>query len=247
MLPSMAGAESYWLSVGSSNNDPRIVASHFTHTISEGGLVPRFIRGDRGSENVVIAGIQRFFHRQNNDNGLSSFQFGTSVRNQRIEAWWSVFRRNRANFWINFFKDICDQQIYDPSIKWQLDLFRYCFIGLVQTELNETVELWNHHRIRKVRNAECPSGRPHMLYSLPNNYGGEECSTPMVVRDLNLAEEHVSPELFLTSISSRHFSIKLRVNVSCNNFSLLPSFKFDLKDFVYKSTALLRINVRGVY
>jgi len=186
-----------WLSVGSSNNDPRIVASHFTGAIYEGGLVPRFIRADRGSENIVIAGIQRFFHRENNDNGLSSFQFGTSVRNQRIEAWWSVFRRNRANFWINYFKDMCDQQIYDPSIKWQLDLFRYCFIGLVQTELDETVELWNHHRIRKVRNSECPSGRPNVLYSLPGNYGGEECSTLVSVGDLNLAEEHVSPELFL--------------------------------------------------
>eukprot|EP00111_Clytia_hemisphaerica_P020283 TCONS_00059777-protein len=186
-----------WLSVGSSNNNPRMMASHFTRAVSEAGLVPRFVRGDRGGENVVIAGIQRFFHRQHDDDGFSSFQFGSSIRNQRIEAWWSVFRRNRANFWINFFKDMCDQQIYDPSIQWQLDLFRYCFLGLVQTELDETLELWNHHRIRPVRNSECPSGLPFLLYTLPNEYGGEESGMPLSIGDFNLSLDHVSAELFL--------------------------------------------------
>ena len=104
-----------WLVVGSTNNDPKVVASYFTNTISLLGHLPKFIRGDRGSENVVIAGIQRFFNRDNIDNGVSSFQFGTSVRNQRIEAWWSIFRRNRANFWINFFKDMCCLLYTSPS------------------------------------------------------------------------------------------------------------------------------------
>ena len=163
-----------WLSVGSTNNDPKVVASYFIGTISQLELRPKCMRSDRGSENVVISGIQRFFNRGNVDGGLSSFQYGTSVRNQRIESWWSIFRRNRANFWMNFFKDMCDQLLYDPSVLWEVSLFRYCFIGIVQTELDETLELWNNHRIRKVRNSECPSGRPNVLYLLPNLNGGRD-------------------------------------------------------------------------
>lgn len=186
-----------WLAVGSTNNDPRVVGSYFMEIISRLDFTSKFIRADRGSENVVIAGIQRYFNRGNTDGGLSSFQFGTSVRNQRIESWWSIFRRNRANFWINFFKDMCDQLIYDPSVLWEVSLLRYCFIGILQTELDETLELWNNHRIRKVRNSECPSGRPNILYSLPDNNGGEDCKVPLPLNDVISAQQHVTPGPFL--------------------------------------------------
>lgn len=46
--------------------------------------VPRIIRADNGTENVVIAGLQRFFHADDSDAfaGEKSFMYGKSVTNQ---------------------------------------------------------------------------------------------------------------------------------------------------------------------
>ena len=46
--------------------------------------VPRIIRADNGTENVVIAGLQRFFRADDSDAfaGGKSFMYGKSVTNQ---------------------------------------------------------------------------------------------------------------------------------------------------------------------
>ena len=46
--------------------------------------VPRIIRADNGTENVVIAGLQRFFRADDSDAfaGEKSFMYGKSVTNQ---------------------------------------------------------------------------------------------------------------------------------------------------------------------
>ena len=52
------------------------------------------VRSDRGTENVVFAGIQQYFRHNDTDQfaGRNSFRYGTSTANQRIEAWWSQLR-----------------------------------------------------------------------------------------------------------------------------------------------------------
>ena len=49
--------------------------------------VPRKIVADWGTENVNIAGSQRFLRQNHSDNlsGYHSFQFGESITNQRME------------------------------------------------------------------------------------------------------------------------------------------------------------------
>ena len=156
-----------WLNVSSSNNNPRNIAFHFVNCVETFGIVPRLVRSDRGSENISLGGIQRFFRRRFNDSSSkhSSFQFGKSTMNQRIEAWWSIFRRSRCNWWINFFKDLCEEEAsLDLSIDSHLQCLRFCFMPILQAEMDETKRLWNTHRIRKVRNSECPAGRPDALF-----------------------------------------------------------------------------------
>ena len=48
------------------------------------GGVPRCVRGDRGTENVNICALQRFFRRDGTDPmaGEKSFLYGRSVSNQ---------------------------------------------------------------------------------------------------------------------------------------------------------------------
>ena len=66
------------------------------------------VRSDRGSENVILTVIQQNFQHNDTDQFASrnSFRYDTLTINQRIEAWWSQLRRHRANWWVNFFKDM---------------------------------------------------------------------------------------------------------------------------------------------
>ena len=111
-----------WLNVGPGNNDPKVIGAYFLNTISSLSNVPRLVRADRGSENIILGGMQRFFRRNHVDSlaGWNSFRYGTSTSNQRIESWWSQCRRSRMNWWINYFKDLRDRGIFDVSLNYQL-------------------------------------------------------------------------------------------------------------------------------
>ena len=80
-------------------------------------IVPQALRADRGSENVLIGGLQRLFRSEHGDafSGVRSFRYGSSTATLRIEAWWSILRRSRTNWWINYIKDMIDEGIFDSS------------------------------------------------------------------------------------------------------------------------------------
>ena len=48
---------------------------------------------------------------------------------------------------------------------------RVCFSYLVQKELDEVKESWNHHHISRSRQAVVPNGKPVLLFSTPEVYG----------------------------------------------------------------------------
>ena len=116
-----------WLEVSRSNKDPTIVGKYFLDCIHQFNGAPRAIRADRGVENTIIAGIQRYFHNFEN----SSFLFGKSTSNQRIEAGWSFFRRRFLQIWMNLFKDMRDEGLYDDSNVFHVEclVFRMCYQG----------------------------------------------------------------------------------------------------------------------
>ena len=155
-----------WLKVLASNNNPKMIGTLYLTYVSQSKITPRLVRSTKASENIIIAGLQRSFLRSTNF-ANSSFRFGSSTANQRIESWWSIMRISRLNWWINFFKDLRDQGHFDASIACHVDVLRFSFLGLPQSELDETRELWNNHRILEVRNSEGPAGRQDVLYPLP--------------------------------------------------------------------------------
>ena len=75
------------LNICLSNNNPYIISYFYVNCISNLKCVPRTIRGDRGSENVVLAVMRRYFRGEHQDSmsGHSSFLFGSFANNQRIE------------------------------------------------------------------------------------------------------------------------------------------------------------------
>ena len=185
-----------WLRVSETNNDPKVVASFYVNYVKETKFTARLIRTDRGSENVNICGIQRFFRRLHPDSFAhrKSFQYGTSTANQRIEAWWSQLKRGFTHWWIDFFKDMVDNALYDPSLNHHLECARFCFTGVLQQELDEFRTIWNTHRIRHVHNSECPAGKPDLLYNSPQRYGGRDSSFDIMDQDLDLVTDDIVKE-----------------------------------------------------
>ena len=179
-----------WLHIGSSNNNPRVIASYYLDCVSKlNNVIPMIVRSDRGTENVVLAGIQQYFRHNDADQfaGRNSFRYGTSTANQRIEAWWSQLRRHRANWWINFFKDMTALGIFDASNEIHLQCIRFCFLPILQRELNDTVVLWNNHYIRASENGECIPGRPDVLYYTPTTSGRRDCKLSVNSADVTAA------------------------------------------------------------
>lgn len=56
-----------WLRLSDTNKEPFIFAAYYTDAVKELGCVPAKVRGDRGTENVNICGIQRFLRRGHSD------------------------------------------------------------------------------------------------------------------------------------------------------------------------------------
>jgi hypothetical protein len=120
-----------------------------------------------------MAAMQSYFRCNGDDEyaGEKAHRYGTSPSNQRIECWWSYLRKNRSNWWINFFKDLVEAGHLSLSNQLQKECLWYCFHQLLQEDLSSVQLHWNSHYIRKSR-FDTISGRPDKLYFLPECSGG---------------------------------------------------------------------------
>lgn len=175
-----------WLRVAPSNKNPAMIANYFLDAVTNVKGTARRIRADRGVENSTIAGVQRYFNR-NSINPDVSFIFGKSVNNQRIEAWWSFFRKRFLQKWMNFFKDLIDEGLFDNSNIIEQECLRFCFYGLIQDELDDVASSWNQHRIRPTRNSHCHGGVPDVMYFIPFRYNTNNKKVNVTHHDILLA------------------------------------------------------------
>ena len=82
-----------------------------------------------------------------------------------------MLKRTCTNWWINFFKDLIEQDIFDTSNKLHCECIKFCFYPLLKKDLITTMTTWNNHRIRPSPNVDVrirPSGRPNILYFTPS-------------------------------------------------------------------------------
>ncbi|GAA6098901.1 uncharacterized protein LOC125145715 [Tachysurus ichikawai] len=155
------------------------------------------LRTDCLTENGTLAAVQCTLRHHHTDYyaGSRSHMYGTSVSNQRIESWWSSFRKLRAQFWIELFGDLRNEGHFNGSIEHQC-LLQFCFQNVLQEDLDEFVELWNKHRIRPFRLAMCPGGIQNELYHLPHRSGSRNCG--FAVEKIMLSafpESRLTPQL----------------------------------------------------
>ena len=105
-------------------------------------------------------------------------RYGRSPANQRIESWWSQFRRNRSNWWINLFKDMLERGILNTSNPLQMECLWFCFSEILKQEMKFVKEHWNSHYIRRSRR-DTVAGRPDVLYFLTEYNDVEDHMKPL--------------------------------------------------------------------
>ena len=89
-----------------------------------------------------------------------------------------------------------DEGIYDPTISYQKMCLYFSFCGVLQSELDEVKVMWNNHYIRHSREAECPAGKPDVLFYTPTFSGGIDCKFPMNLVDLELTKSVIELPTF---------------------------------------------------
>ena len=87
-----------WLELARSNNKPEIPAGYYLECVNQNLSCRILLRTDCGTENGIMAAMQSYFRQDGADvfAGEKSHKYGSSPANQRIECWWSFFRRGRA-------------------------------------------------------------------------------------------------------------------------------------------------------
>lgn len=170
-----------WLEACNSNKNPEYIAKYYMNYIREINGVPCLIYADRGTENAVVRDLQFALRWQHDDpfQGLSSFIYGSSSRNTRIERFWRNLRSMCGQHWIDCFKAMAEYGILDTSDNIHLECMRYCFLSLVNQDLRATLRQWNEHRIRASRQAHGPFGKPDVLYFQPEIYATKDFRMPL--------------------------------------------------------------------
>ncbi|XP_041864343.1 uncharacterized protein LOC121654328 [Melanotaenia boesemani] len=181
-----------WLACGKSNNDPSVIAQNYIKCVAEFGVFPMRLCTDCGTENGLMAALHCSLRSEQSDElaGTRSHMYGTSTSNQRIESWWSYFRKQRIQFWIDLFGDLRERHLFNGSYE-HTRLLRHCFLDVLQKELDEYKHHWNTHIIRPVRQSNCPSGRPEAMYFLPHRFNGMNCGFPASPQTVSQLERHV--------------------------------------------------------
>ena len=115
-------------------------------------------------------------------------------------------REMAGNTWINHFKDMADYGIIDTSDIVHIECIRYCFLQLIDSELDGVARHWNEHRIRKCKNVDLPARKPDVLYFQPETFLARNFKMPLngslvAISNDNMAKIHQS-EVFPMSLKS---------------------------------------------
>ena len=170
-----------WLKVASTNNDPLVIANYYLSCVKAYGIAPKLLRMDRGTENIYCEDLQVFF-----TGNANSFRYAASTRNQRIEAYWSRLKKFRLKWWIHFFNGIFQQGLYQAHLETHQEVLLFCFLPIIQNELNEFGRTWNTRNVRQSESA--PGGKPDILFNVPETSGYINQGIHIKFDDVDIAE-----------------------------------------------------------
>ena len=173
-----------WLKIATTNKDPLVIANFYLNCVKSYMIAPRLLRMDKGTENIYLEDLQVLF----TDN-VESFRYGASVRNQRIEAFWARLKKFCLSWWKRFFQQMFHDGIYRADLETHKETLIFCFLPVVQKELNEVVQTWNARNVRQSSSA--PGGKPEILFNLPETIGFSKQGSQVDADTIRTAEETI--------------------------------------------------------
>lgn len=75
--------------------------------------------------------------------------------------------------WIRHFTDLELYGVIDTSDDLHMECIRYCYMNILQLELDNVTIEWNTHHIITNSVTWSPSGKPDVMYHFPQLYGAE--------------------------------------------------------------------------
>ena len=160
-----------WLKVDIKNSHPRVICKYYLNAIGEQDIVPTTLRVDPGTENSAMLDVHTLLREELQiGNEIPGYIMGSSTHNQRIEKFWGYLRQSYTQFYMDLFKDMVMAGLHDTSNNNHVQCLLFCFLPVIQKELQEIKTHWNTHRIRSMKSTETPSGIPEFLYSCPEAY-----------------------------------------------------------------------------
>ncbi|KAJ8303145.1 hypothetical protein KUTeg_019541 [Tegillarca granosa] len=188
-----------WLEANTTNSDPKVISNYYIKAVQRRKGCPQRVRADMGTENTYIEQFQRFLRRNHNDAfaGDKSFLYGKSTHNQRIEWLWGILRKEVGQFWMDLFAELSFNLGENAFSGDFLDksLIQFCFMGIVQKDLDNFVEIWNTHAMSGGLNIR-GGNRPIMLYTLPELYDKQQCLCNVDEREIEICAEETTPKQY---------------------------------------------------
>ena len=120
-----------WLNVYHTNSDPRVIGSYYFEAIQTLRGCPVFMRGDPGTENVLVKQFQNTLLANRRNGHNYAYLVGKSTANQRIESFWGQLRKQCMEFWICLFRDLQDTGKFTGDFL-DKQLLMFCFLGILQ-------------------------------------------------------------------------------------------------------------------
>ncbi|RPA73771.1 hypothetical protein BJ508DRAFT_313480 [Ascobolus immersus RN42] len=96
------------------------------------------------------------------------YSFGTSTRNQRIEAWWRLLAEGKTDTYRTLFERLETDNLFNGGAIDKTAM-QFIYMDIIRSAIHDFVEIHNRHRIRNQRQRESylPTGRPKELYNDP--------------------------------------------------------------------------------
>ena len=164
------------------------------------GYLPTILRTDNGTEACLMEDFQKALRYKHNDEhaGLQSFLRGKSTHNQRIESYWRQFRHCLGNFYMDLFKSMEFENIFNASNPLHVECLRFSFGKLIEEDMEIARKEWNEHRVRKQNNRNVEGGIPNELYHYPEKFLANDCRKMLNLDhvDLLLTKYTKKPQLY---------------------------------------------------
>ncbi|KAL2096354.1 hypothetical protein ACEWY4_008502 [Coilia grayii] len=174
-----------WMEANCTN--PCVIAAYFTQAVSKLGGCPKILRSDNGTENVHANRLQTFFREDHTGevHGPPCVIQGRSTPNQRIECWWGPLRRQNVDYWRDVFREFQATGHFRGDFI-DKGLIQFCFLKIIQDELDTVVQMWDNHRIRRGRNGrDLYHGKPVIMYNVPELYHSQNYLHPVEMDKIN--------------------------------------------------------------